>query len=103
MTLPPPPPKKSGTPSPSMLDKNREVEDQQASQDALTLPTLTDAPTGKFTVSPIRLDTLDGFEEVYSKLRRQRRSLKRYQVAEALLAALVQEPAVLAEVVKRLK
>ncbi|UQN09397.1 hypothetical protein [Deinococcus sp. QL22] len=101
MTLRPPPAKK-GASAPSMLDKNREVEEQQASQDALTLPALAEAPTGKFTVSPIQLDTIDGFEEIYQKLRKQRRTLKRYQVAEALLAALA-EPVVLAEVVKRLK
>ncbi|MVN88751.1 hypothetical protein GO986_18595 [Deinococcus sp. HMF7620] len=86
-----------------MLDKNREVEEAQARAEELSLPPEDSVPTGKFTVSPIRLNVLDGFEDVYGKLKRQRRTLKRYQVAEALLAALAEEPEVLAAVVRRLK
>lgn len=104
MTLPQPPAKrKKEEAGPSMLEKNREVELAQEQAEALTLPETPAVATGKFTVSPVRQDTLDAFEEVYLKLRKQRRSLKRYHVAEALLAAFAQEPTVLAEVVKRLR
>ncbi|MBX8467284.1 hypothetical protein [Deinococcus sp. RIT780] len=102
MTLKPPPAKKDKASGPSMLDKNREVEAQQEAQAALVLPPEETIPTGKFTVSPIRLDVLDEFEEVYGKLKKQRRTLKRYQLAEALLASL-EDPAVLAAVIQRLK
>lgn len=102
MTLKAPPAKKAAAPQQSMLDKNREVEEQQAAQAALVLPPEETVPTGKFTASPIRLDVLDEFEEVFSKLKRQRRTLKRYQLAEALLASL-EDPAVLAAVIQRLK
>lgn len=85
-----------------MLDKNREVEDQQARAEALTLPALPEVPTGKLTVSPVTQDALDIFDEAYRQLRKQRRSLRRYQLADALLASL-EEPEVLAAVVKRLR
>lgn len=85
-----------------MLDKNREVEDQQARVEALTLPALPEVPMGKLTVSPITQDALDIFDEAYRQLRKQRRSLRRYQLADALLASL-EEPEVLAAVVKRLR
>lgn len=85
-----------------MLDRNREVEQQQEREEALTLPTLEEEPTGKFTVSPVRLSSLDTFDEVYAQLRRQRRSLKRYHLADALMASL-EDPAVLAAVIERLK
>lgn len=102
MTLKAPPMKKAAAPQQSMLDKNREVEAQQEAQAALVLPPEETVPTGKFTVSPIRLDVLDEFEEVYGKLKKQRRTLKRYQLAEALLASL-EDPSVLAAVIQRLK
>lgn len=98
----PTPPKKKDKPAVSMLDKNREVEGQEAQAEALRLPDVTTEPTGKFTVSPITLATLDDFEDVYRELKKQRRTLKRYQLAEALLAS-IKEPAVLAEIVKRLR
>jgi len=101
VNLPTPPKKKDALPS--MLDKNREIEDAQVSSEALTLPDLPEVRTGKFTVSPVTLSTLDGFEAVYQQLRKQRRTLKRYQVAEALMAALAEEPSVLTEVIKRLR
>lgn len=102
MTLPPVPSKKDKATGPTMLDKNREVEAAQEAEAALMLPAEERVDTGKFTVSPIRLDVLDQFEEVYNRLRKQRRTLKRYQVAEALLSSL-DDPAVLAAVIQRLK
>lgn len=101
MSLPPPPRKKSEAPAPSMLDKNREVEDQQARAEALALPALPEVPMGKVTFSPVAQDSLDLFDEAYRQLRKQRRSLKRYQLADALLASL-EDPEVMAAVVKRL-
>jgi len=103
MDLPKPRPKKTKVPGQSMLDKNREVERAQAQAEALSLLNSPDLPTGKFTVSPIRTETLDEFEAIFQRLRKQKRSLRRYQLAEALLSAMAEEPAVLAEVVKRLR
>lgn len=103
MTLPPVPSKKDKTNSgPTMLDKNREIEARQEAEAALVLTPEERVATGKLTVSPISLHVLDGFEDIYIKLRKQRRSLKRYQVAEALLIALVEDADVLAAVVKRI-
>lgn len=102
MSLPPPPRKKSDAAAPSMLDKNREVEDQQARAEALALPALPEVPTGKVTFSPVTQDALDIFDEAYRQLRKQRRSLKRYQFADALLASL-EDPDVMAAVIKRLR
>lgn len=85
-----------------MLDKNREVEAAQEAEAALMLTPDAPVAIGKFTVSPIRLDVLDAFEEVYGKLKRQRRTLKKYQLAEALIASL-DDPAVLAAVIQRLR
>lgn len=101
MTLKAPPLKKDKA-GPTMLDKNREVEAAQEAEAALSLPAEERVDTGKFTVSPIRLDVLDQFEEVYNRLRKQRRTLKKYHLAEALLASL-DDPAVLAAVIQRLK
>lgn len=84
-----------------MLDKNREIEDQQARAEALVLPLQPDMPMGKVTFSPVAQESLDLFDEVYRQLRKQRRSLKRYQLADALLASL-DDPDVVAAVIKRL-
>ena len=100
MSLPPPPRKKSVAP-PSMLDKNREVEDRQAQAESLALPELPEVPTTKVTFSPVTQDALDTFDEAYRQLRKQRRSLKRYHLADALFASL-DDPAVVAAVIKRL-
>lgn len=103
MNLPPPPKKKSQQPGPSMMDRNREDEQVQEQQEALTLPALPQEPVGKYTVSPVRLSTLDAVEALYQRLRLQRRSLKRYHLAEAMLQALAEDPAVQARVIERLK
>ena len=52
-----------------MLDKNREVEDQQAQAEALALPELPEVPTTKVTFSPVTQDALDTFDEAYRQLR----------------------------------
>lgn len=101
MSLPPPPRKKPQGSLPSMLDKNREVEDQQAQAEALALPELPEVPTTKVTFSPVTQDALDTFDEAYRQLRKQRRSLKRYHLADALFASL-EDPEVMAAVIKRL-
>lgn len=84
-----------------MLDKNREVEGQQAQEEALVLPTLPEALMTKVTFSPVTQDSLDTFDDAYRQLRKQRRSLKRYQLADALFASL-EDPTVMAAVIKRL-
>ena len=86
-----------------MLDRNREQETETARAEALTLDTAEASPTGRLSVAPIRQGTLDAFEDLYNTLKRQRRSLKRYQVVEALLLALTEEQDVQTEVIKRLK
>lgn len=86
---------------PSMLDKNREVEEQEARAEALVLPATPQVATTKVTFSPVNQDAMDIFDEAYRLLRKQRRSLKRYQLAEALFASL-EDPEVVAAVVKRL-
>lgn len=102
MSLPPPPRKKPGTALPSMLDKNREVENRQARDEALVLDPLPEVPTTKVTFSPVTQEALDTFDEAYRQLRKQRRSLKRYHLADALFASL-EDPEVMAAVVKRLR
>lgn len=101
MSLPPPPRKKTNVFTPSMLDKNREVEEQEARAEALVLPATPQVATTKVTFSPVNQDAMDTFDEAYRLLRKQRRSLKRYQLAEALFASL-EDPEVVAAVVKRL-
>ena len=101
MSLPPPPRKKPQGSMPSMLDKNREVEEQEARAEALVLPATPQVATTKVTFSPVNQDAMDIFDEAYRLLRKQRRSLKRYQLAEALFASL-EDPEVVAAVVKRL-
>lgn len=102
MSLPIPPKKKPDAASPTMLDKNREVEEQQAKAEALALPNLPEVPMTKVTFSPVTQDALDTFDEAYRQLRKQRRSLKRYQLADALFASL-EDPEVMAAVIKRLR
>lgn len=101
MSLPPPPRKKTNVSTPSMLDKNREVEAQEARAEALVLPATPQVPTTKVTFSPVNQDAMDTFDEAYRLLRKQRRSLKRYQLAEALFESL-EDSEVVAAVVKRL-
>lgn len=101
MSLPTPPKKKPDAVS-TMLDKNREAEAQQARAEALQLPPQAEVPTGKVTFSPVSQSALDTFDEAYIQLRKQRRSLKRYHLADALLASL-EDPEVVAAVVKRLR
>ncbi|WP_187767775.1 hypothetical protein [Deinococcus radiodurans] len=47
-------------------------------------------------------DALDTFDDAYRQLRKQRRSLKRYHLADALFASL-EDPEVVAAVIKRLR
>lgn len=100
MTLPAPK-KKAATPT--MLDRNREQEAETARAEGMRLESLQDEPVGRLSVAPIKQRTLDSFEDQFTALKRQRRSLKRYDVVEALLRAFAEDPTVQAEVIRRLK
>lgn len=100
MTLPAPKQKPANQ---SMLDRNREQEADAARKESTQLNTLQDTPVGRLSVSPIKQRTIDAFEDEFTKLKRQKRSLKRYDVIEALLQAFAEDQTVQAEVIKRLQ
>lgn len=101
--LPPPPPRRRARESgPSMLDKNREVEQQQEQEEAVNLKNEAADTTGRFAVSPISVAALAQFDDLYNRLKRQQRPLKRYQLAEAIFLVL-KDPEVQAKVVYKLK
>ena len=103
MTLPKPPGKKMGAVKPSMYDRNRQDEVEQERGEALTLPDAPPEASGRLSVAPISQFALDGLEDIFTTLKRQRRSLKRYEVVQALLDEFLENPDVQAAVVQRLK
>lgn len=103
MTLPKPPGKKQPTAKPSMYDRNRQDEAEQERGEALILPEAPLEATGRLSVAPINQFALDGLEDIFTTLKRQRRSLKRYEVVQALLDEFLENSEVQAAVVQRLK
>jgi len=97
-----PQPKKKAA-APSMLDLNREQEAEAARGEGMRLEAPQGGPTGRLSVAPILQATLDSFEDQYTALKRQKRSLKRYDVIEALLQAFTEDPEVQRAVIERLK
>ncbi|WP_407542644.1 hypothetical protein Q0M94_21180 (plasmid) [Deinococcus radiomollis] len=102
MTLPKPPGKKQTASNPSMYDRNRQDEAEQERGEALTLRAAPPEASGRLSVAPITQFGLDGLEDIFMTLRRQRRSLKRYEVVQALLDEFLENPEVQAAVVQRL-
>ena len=103
MTLPKPPVKKQAVVKPSMYERNRQDEVEQERGEALLLPDAPPEATGRLSVAPISQAALDGLEDIFMKLKRQRRSLKRYEVVQALLDEFLENAEVQAAVVQRLK
>lgn len=103
MTLPKPPGKKQTVVKPSMYDRNRQDEAEQERGEALILPDAPPEASGRLSVAPISQPALDGLEDIFTTLKRQRRSLKRYEVVQALLDEFLENSDVQAAVVRRLK
>lgn len=103
MTLPKPPAKKQLAGKPSMYERNRQDEAEQERGEALILPDAPAEATGRLSVAPISQSALDGLEDIFTTLKRQRRSLKRYEVVQALLDELLENSEVQAAIVQRLK
>jgi hypothetical protein len=86
-----------------MYDRNRQDEAEQERGEALTLPDGPPEASGRLSVAPISQFALDGLEDIFTTLKRQRRSLKRYEVVQALLDEFLENSDVQAAVVQRLK
>ena len=99
----PAPKKKAAASTVSMLDRNRQQEAVAEQAEGMRLPPVQDEAVGRLSVAPIPQSRLDVFEDQYTALKRQRRTLKRYEVVRALLEAFAEEPVVQAAVIKYLK
>lgn len=76
---------------PASLEANIAAEEAQEKQQGLRLQRPEPEKTQQLSLSPIRVSAFQTFEDFYLELRRQDRSLKRYQVMDALLDALAEE------------